>query len=431
MEACFPFVPRGNSIHLNPIDATLFSSAGRRRLEASVSAFLRRCDGETALQSVISAAQLNENERIEVLAHIPHLLAEGSLSFSSAGSPMPVRVTGSERAFFPCHLTIELTDACNLHCAHCYRDSGPREANHMRPEDLLACLRKLEAAGLRSVELTGGEPLLYRGFDALVEYCCSAFSIVGILTNGTLITEAKAKFLARFRDKLVVSVSLDGACARTHDSRRGREGAFERTVHAIEQLSQEGIKVRVAMTFDDDNQEEIKPTLDLARRLGAIKFGCAPVLPLGRAKARDATLDFPRMRIADLSPEDMSFLNVTSQSDENEVAAGNCGAGYNGYAMDPRGNIRACASFDADGLVFGNVLTDPPETVFGNSLAWAFARVRSPMEEHCRACPKIAFCKYCTLRGLEAQAEVQNCGWGAQEAAAVIATAYVAIGHPN
>jgi radical SAM protein with 4Fe4S-binding SPASM domain len=69
--------------------------------------------------------------------------------------------------------------------------------------------------------------------------------------------------------------------------------------------------------------------------------------------------------------------------------------------MDPSGRVRPCVTFDADKAVFGSLRDQPPEAVFGNALADAFAAVTLPQPEVCGTCEHRMFCQSCLVRGLD------------------------------
>ena len=68
-------------------------------------------------------------------------------------------------------LYLYLSDKCNLSCRHCWISPDYSEkATHGIPlEHLKETILEAKTIGLQSVKLTGGEPLLYRDINALLE----------------------------------------------------------------------------------------------------------------------------------------------------------------------------------------------------------------------------------------------------------------------
>jgi cyclic pyranopterin phosphate synthase len=113
-------------------------------------------------------------------------------------------------------LRISVTDRCNLRCRYCM----PREvygANHvflprgelLSFEEIARVVRVLAAQGVDKLRLTGGEPLLRRGLERLVEMLAEIEGIddIALTTNGLLLA-GRARALAD-AGLSRVTVSLD------------------------------------------------------------------------------------------------------------------------------------------------------------------------------------------------------------------------------
>jgi MoaA/NifB/PqqE/SkfB family radical SAM enzyme len=119
-----------------------------------------------------------------------------------------------------------LTADCNLRCRHCYIAPDFQTANkssaYLPFDTFKSIIAEAKPLGLVSVKLTGGEPLLHPDILKILEHIRDEGLDLVLETNGVLCTPEIAKALAACRLKLV-SVSLDGADAYTHDSFRARE----------------------------------------------------------------------------------------------------------------------------------------------------------------------------------------------------------------
>src|SRR5512144_613680 len=58
------------------------------------------------------------------------------------------------------HVSLMVTRRCNMQCGHCSVESGPGIKAEPGEAELLRYVREAAAAGVRSVRLTGGEPML-------------------------------------------------------------------------------------------------------------------------------------------------------------------------------------------------------------------------------------------------------------------------------
>lgn len=422
----YPQLTPGHEIHLTPRGGTFFAHGAPANVVPAVADFLTACDGRHRLVEAMPNEFRSDYEDIKLLGFVMNAIRSGWLEFQNGPSQRTTRVTGSRTAFYPPHLTIELTVGCNLRCDYCYRESDATKLSHMPTEELLELIDKLWAAGLRTVELTGGEPTVHRDFRRILARCADKFDMVGVLSNGTRLNDELAQQLAAMGEKLMFSVSLDASTPDLHDARRGVKGAWLRTTRNIARLAEMGVAIRVSMVVDERNFDDIENTLLLARNLGAKAFSYSPLLPLGRGKdvfstkwKRDGMEVLKREQY--LAERYKGFLGVLSEDAVCEVEGEEgCGAGYRTFAMDPWGNIRPCATFGADEIVFGNLRTQSFEEVFGQAAIFAMKQLRAPSPEFCSGCSHADFCHYCVLRGLHASEGVPDCAWRKQPAIAAL-----------
>lgn len=143
------------------------------------------------------------------------------------------------------YLELQITDACNLRCKHCYIDG--RTGNELTPDQIRAALAEFEAMqGLR-VLITGGEPLMHSAFDEINEMLPD-FSLRKVLfTNGVLLTKETLKSLKV--DEL--QVSIDGL-EHAHDGLRG-SGTFKRSMDSLRLALDAGFAVSVSTMVHKGN----------------------------------------------------------------------------------------------------------------------------------------------------------------------------------
>ncbi|MFM9197506.1 MAG: radical SAM protein, partial [Planctomycetia bacterium] len=117
-------------------------------------------------------------------------------------------------------LRVSVTDRCNLRCTYCMPLDvvfKPRE-ELLRYEEIARVARVAATLGIRSIRITGGEPLVRRGLDELVRLLVATPGIeeVSLTTNGLLLAEQAAGLRRAGLDR--INVSLDSL----------REDVFER-----------------------------------------------------------------------------------------------------------------------------------------------------------------------------------------------------------
>lgn len=104
------------------------------------------------------------------------------------------------------HIYYELTSRCNLNCEYCYNDSGIHRTEEMDLHEVQKIVDTLIVGyGLKSITLSGGEPLLHPDFLDIVEFLVSRNVKVFLITNGTLLNRYFPKFYGHFE---VMHVSI-------------------------------------------------------------------------------------------------------------------------------------------------------------------------------------------------------------------------------
>jgi SynChlorMet cassette radical SAM/SPASM protein ScmE len=103
-----------------------------------------------------------------------------------------------------------------------------------------------------NVTISGGEPFFRKDLPELVEGIVRNRMRFNILSNGTLITDEMAAFLASTGRCDGVQISIDGSVPTTHDACRG-EGNFLKAMQGIKSLQKHNVPVSVRVTIHKQN----------------------------------------------------------------------------------------------------------------------------------------------------------------------------------
>jgi GTP 3',8-cyclase len=174
-------------------------------------------------------------------------------------------------------LRISLTDRCNFRCVYCmpkevygrgYRFLERREL--LTFEEIERLARLFVARGVRKLRLTGGEPLVRREVELLVEQLASIPGVdVTMTTNGSLLPQ-KAHSLANAGLKRV-TVSLDSLDDATFRAMNDVEFPLERVLAGIEAAAAAGMAVKVNTVVKRGvNEESVLPLARYFRGSGHI-----------------------------------------------------------------------------------------------------------------------------------------------------------------
>jgi len=134
---------------------------------------------------------------------------------------------------------LQVTERCDLRCAHCFVSATRRGAD-MRLGDLATALPRLESARVSTVTLTGGEPFVHPDLLELVTLLTGTGVAVTICTNGVSVTTDQIAALRRLPGTSV-NVSLDGFSRNSHGRFRGDRDSFDVTVANIRRLGDAGL----------------------------------------------------------------------------------------------------------------------------------------------------------------------------------------------
>lgn len=107
------------------------------------------------------------------------------------------------------YLRISVIDNCNLRCIYCHDGAYEKmpSASIIKYEEILTLVGRLKNRGLKSVKITGGEPLIRKDLPFLIEGLMQLGIDVSLTTNGILLKEkAKNLYKAGLRR---VNIGLD------------------------------------------------------------------------------------------------------------------------------------------------------------------------------------------------------------------------------
>lgn len=153
-----------------------------------------------------------------------------------------------------------MTKACNLRCKHCYATATPHAAEgELSTEEGKAFIDDVAKFKAPVILFSGGEPFMRKDLIELIEYADSVGLRPVISTNGTMITEERAKAAKKAGVKYV-GVSLDGL-QTVNDEFRGVAGAFEKAISGMKNSLKAGLKTGLRFTISKHNQADLAGVL--------------------------------------------------------------------------------------------------------------------------------------------------------------------------
>lgn len=176
---------------------------------------------------------------------------------------------------------LEINQACNLYCSHCFSRGG-ESGHHMELETVKRVLREIrEELKPFEVDIAGGEPTIHPEFDEIVRYSCEELGLpLTVSSNGTRFGEELVDLFCEHDVDL--AISLSSAKADKHDDFRGMEGAFDKTVEGIRTYAENDLAVSVRTTVTQNNFDELEDIARLSNELGAANTYFLRFVPTGR-----------------------------------------------------------------------------------------------------------------------------------------------------
>lgn len=131
--------------------------------------------------------------------------------------------------FRPGRHVLVLTNLCNLRCPHCFQ-AHKKSAGAMDEADWLRVIGQLPRKSI--VTITGGEPLIFKGFRNIFEKAAENHPC-NVITNGTLLNEENMALLLGKKNFRVLGVSIDGLKETMRKVRTLEHEDFEKLVKSL------------------------------------------------------------------------------------------------------------------------------------------------------------------------------------------------------
>jgi len=264
-----------------------------------------------------------------------------------------------ERLFahrIPVNGTIEVTRRCPLECAHCYNNlpMADQEArrSELTYEEHCRLVDEITEAGCLWLLYTGGEIFARKDFLDIYTYAKQKGLIIGLFTNGTLITSKIADHLAEWRP-FTIEITLYGRTRETYEQLTGIPGSYDRCMRGIRLLTERGLPLALKTVGVTINKHEIWDMKRFAEEDLGLTFKFDSMI--------NPRIDCSQSPLAvRLRPEEVVALDL-----QDPVRAGewkqlyenfrppmprpqrseevyHCGGGMNSFAIDPQGLMSIC-----------------------------------------------------------------------------------------
>jgi len=306
---------------------------------------------------------------------------------------------------YPSFVQINLTNACNLRCSHCFNDSGETENDEITNEEVLNLLDYFLSRKIVCITFGGGEPLLRKDIFKLIEYSVKRGGRITLLSNGVLVDKVVIKKLENLGIHRI-RISLDGSSRKLNDHIRSK-GSFDGAMGALKLLGKSRIpEVTVTTTVNKLNLDDLENIVKLLISTGIKNVKFIPTILNGRAivNMQDKVLNgnfakkMLRVRMR-LSKKYKNQISITSDSPLEAIIkkdgsdlehCGPCLIGTVFLGIKSNGDIFSCPMLD--NVIIGNIRTNDIQSLWNNSKILKKVRDLKLLKDKCHSCKIVKYC---------------------------------------
>jgi len=275
------------------------------------------------------------------------------LSYGAFSADLHQRQAGAR---VPLQVSIEVTRRCPLECLHCYNNlpMGDMDARRreLSKEEHFRVLDELVEMGCFWLLYTGGEIFARKDFLEIYTYAKKKGFLVTLFTNGTIITEAIADYLAEW-PPFAIEITLYGRTRETYEALTAIPGSYDRCLRGIKLLKERGLPLKLKTVATSINKHEvvamrrfaeeelgvefkmdgqINPRIDCSQSPLAVRLTPEEVVALDMAAPKGIG-EYQRLAKEDLERQANLALSDTVYS---------CGGGQNSFAINACGEMSIC-----------------------------------------------------------------------------------------
>jgi pyrroloquinoline quinone biosynthesis protein E len=295
-------------------------------------------------------------------------------------------------------LIAELTYLCPLRCVYCSNPTNlAAHPDRLSTDDWLRVFAQAAELGALQLNLSGGEPLLRKDLEQLVEGAAKLDYYTNLITSGLPLERER---LQRLMDAGLSSVQVSLQDSEPSESERiaGRE-SFQQKLQVARWVKELGLPLTLNVVLHRQNLDRIADIIALAEQLGADRLELANTQYLAWALQNrsallpsQAQLDAAR-EVAKTARErlkgkiELLFVLPDYFSDRPKACMSGWGKRY--LLVSPDGLALPChLAHTLPGLTFDNVLERSLSDIWQHSEGFAAFRGEAWMPEPCKSCDR-------------------------------------------
>lgn len=303
----------------------------------------------------------------------------------------------------PLNGSFELTPYCNLDCKMCYAHLYKEQTqgyNLLSISSWKNIIDQAIASGMMNATLTGGECLLYEGFDEIYLYLIEKGIKVSVLTNGLLLNKKRISFFLQHKPKKI-QVSIYGSNDEAYYDVTGKR-CFNTVINNVVEARNQGINVTLAITPNKYMFNDFRNLLPMLEQLG-IPYHINSKLILPRKETGREIADltdeqyieiykFWNSLKSDKKQMEEKCEDVVLENDYKESVGLKCSGGRSQFLLRWDGKLCTCPSMSELGVYISNdnfVESWKQLNALANSYKIPGECLNCNLKRYCLICPAI------------------------------------------
>ncbi|MEG0283078.1 MAG: radical SAM protein, partial [Clostridia bacterium] len=288
----------------------------------------------------------------------------------------------------PIKVQWKITNNCNLRCKHCYLGNIKNE--ELKFEQLLEVANKICTSNVFEVTLSGGEAILVKGIEKIIEIFLQNNISVNIFTNAIKLEEfinklEKNKSNIKHKDNIKFLVSIDGTEAE-HENIRGK-GTYKTVIKAIKYAVKKGYSVTTNTVANKYNYESIDKLYLILNKLKVENIQISNLIVKGTANSKmkltieeEQILEKKLKKVVQkvgksqlyYSSDGKDTISLLNKKTDEIIGKDNwkCCAGLGKATINYDGNVYCCAFIESSKI--GNILELNLEEIWKNKKRYEF-----------------------------------------------------------
>lgn len=383
-------------------------------LDKSAVLFFSLFDGKNTYKDVLDYLQLLfQVDKFLLIQKIDNFLNKYSYVFTTDKTcmdkkaqeyllkmPVPPIDYRNKRFIYPISLLLLLTKKCDKKCVYCIYNANHMGANAVQDLPLsffMGLHRQAVDTGVKSINYSGGEPLLYHNIEHLI-YFDKENQIESSITTKGGPSLKKVEEVCR-AGLSSATLSLDSPDAATVDYLLNSNGAYRQLLQTLKMLVRYNVNLRINMVANKLNFTQVPQMVAICKEYGVSHLSIRECKDgFGRSKKSLFLSDEEIQRVEEQSREfqsDSFSINFVRDCANSESKLSFCRSGKMNMIVRHDGKVVMCEDvIEDDDTVLGDLKNNTLQEVWNSKMMLNF--INPPRESYggtdCQKCAKFNSC---------------------------------------